>query len=114
MEKLIVFFLSLSQNINTFFLLWLLNIVRNPPGRLADLVVNARLLLYSTSEPCRGDADQGPPAVEVDDQRSAAVAQTRVAFALFVAGAKHLVVQLDGDSFFFVPHAASAVVDDRH
>ena len=41
--------------------------VRDPPGRLADLVVDARLLLHGAPEAGRGDADQGPPTVEVDD-----------------------------------------------
>ena len=41
--------------------------MRDPPGRLADLVVDARLLLHGAPEAGRGDADQGPSTVEVDD-----------------------------------------------
>ena len=45
----------------------LLNHVRDPPGGLADLVVNARLLLDGAPEAGARDADQGPPTVEVND-----------------------------------------------
>ena len=39
----------------------------DPPGRLADLVVDARLLLHGATEARARDADQGPPTVEVYD-----------------------------------------------
>ena len=41
--------------------------MRDPPGRLADLVVDARLLLHGAPEAGARDADQGPTAVEVYD-----------------------------------------------
>lgn len=41
--------------------------VRDPPGRLADFVVDARLLLHGAPEAGARYADQGPPAVKVND-----------------------------------------------
>ena len=41
--------------------------VRNPPGRLADFVVDARLLLHGAPEAGARDANQGPPTVKVND-----------------------------------------------
>ena len=88
--------------------------MRQPPGRLADLVVDAGLLLHRAAEARTRDADERPPAVKVDDERAAAVAETGVSLALLVAGAEHLLVQLDGDGFLLVPLAADAVVDYRN
>ena len=78
------------------------------------LVVNSRLFVYSTAEARTGDPYEGPPAVVVDDERAAAVAQAGVHLATPVSGAKHLLVQLDGDGLLLVPRLALAVVDDRH
>ena len=50
----------------------------DPLRGLADLVVDARLLLDGAAEPGRGDAHQGPPALDVDDEGTAAVPETSV------------------------------------
>ena len=58
------------------------------------LVVNSRLFVHSTAEARTSDPYEGPPAVVVDDERAAAVAQAGVHLASLVAGTEHLLVQL--------------------
>lgn len=82
-----------------------------PPRRLAHLVVDARLLLDGAPEPCAGNANQRPSAVEIDDEGPSGVTETGVALPFLVTGTEHLLVQLNGDRFVLVPAATLAVVD---
>ncbi len=72
----------------------LLDLARDPPGGGADLVVDPRLLLHGAPESGRGDPDERPAAVEVDDEWATGVSEASVPAPLAVSGAEHLVVQL--------------------
>ncbi len=50
----------------------------NPLGRLADLMIDAGLLLDGAPEPGRGDPDEGPTTLDVDNQGSAAIPETSI------------------------------------
>ena len=62
----------------TVDILWSADLPRNPLGRLADLVVDAWLLLDGTTEPGGGDSDEGPAALDVDHKRTTAISETSV------------------------------------
>ena len=71
------------------------NLLRQPFGSFADFVINSRLLFNCTSKTSRGNSNQSPSAIKVDDQRSTTVTKTSILFASFVSSTKHFIMELN-------------------
>lgn len=90
------------------------NLLRYPLGSFAHFMVDSRLLFHGTAESSRGYANEGPPAIEVDDQGPSTITKTSVLLAFFVSSTKHFIVELNSDGFVAMPTSTLVIVNDWH
>ena len=87
---------TLKKSSLSFFLRWVfVNLLRQPFGSFADFVINSRLLFNCTSKTSRGNSNQSPSAIKIDDQRSTTVTKTSILFTSFVSSTKHFIMELN-------------------
>ena len=87
---------TLKKSSLSFFLRWVfVNLLRQPFGSFADFVIYSRLLFNCTSKTSRGNSNQSPSAIKIDDQRSTTVTKTSILFTSFVSSTKHFIMELN-------------------
>jgi len=90
------------------------NLVQDPAGRLANLVINARLFVHSATKSSASYAYQGPSPIIMYYEWTTRIPKASIHFPQLMAGTEHFRVKLNKNILAFMPLYALFVLDDGH